>query len=58
MRKFELVKDEFRKHENSTLPTRATENSAGYDFITPVEIRIEPHSTSDLVFIDVKACMQ
>ena len=58
MRKFELVKDEFRRHKDSILPTRATENSAGYDFITPVEIRIEPHSTSDLIFTDVKACMQ
>jgi ABC-type phosphate transport system substrate-binding protein len=35
MRFFEVVKDEFRKNDGEIkLPTRASENSAGYDNIT------------------------
>lgn len=58
MRKFKFVKDEFRKYKKSFLPKRATEKSAGYDFITPVDIIIEPNSTSELIFTDIKAEME
>lgn len=58
MRKFEVVRDEYRKHPNVEikLPTRATEHSAGYDFYSPVDIVIEP-GKSCFFFTDVKARM-
>ena len=45
MRRFEVVSDEFRifPDSNIILPTRATIGSAGYDFITPVEIKLQPN---------------
>jgi dUTP pyrophosphatase len=58
MRKFEVVRDEFRKYPNVNikLPTRATAHSAGYDFYSPVDVVIEP-GKSCLFFTDVKANM-
>ncbi len=57
MRKFEIVKQEQIKYENSkiTLPNRATKNSAGYDFYSPIELTIKPH-TSEIIWTNVKAC--
>ena len=57
MRYFEVVKDEHRKHQGEiTLPTRASEHSAGYDFYSPVDVTIQPNE-SVLIFTDVKAHM-
>lgn len=57
MRYFEVVRDEHRKHRGEiTLPTRASEHSAGYDFYSPVDITIQP-GESVLIFTDVKAHM-
>lgn len=55
MRRFEIVKDEFRKHPNCTidLPERGTAYSAGYDIKTPVDIVVEPNE-SVLVFSDIR----
>lgn len=54
---FEIVKDEFRKNDGEiTLPTRATQHSAGYDFYSPVDVTIQPNE-SILIFTDVKAHM-
>lgn len=54
---FEVVKDEHRKNEGEiNLPTRATENSAGYDFYSPVDAVIPPHEMI-MVWTDVKAHM-
>lgn len=57
MRFFEVVKDEYRKNKGEiTLPTRATEHSAGYDFYSPVDVIIPPHEMV-MVWTDVKAHM-
>lgn len=58
MRKFEVVRDEYRKHPcvEIKLPTRATIHSAGYDFYSPVNVIIEP-GQSCLIFTDIKARM-
>ena len=58
MRYFEIVKDECRKNPASEikLPTRATENSAGYDFYSPVDITIPAHEMV-MIWTDVKAHM-
>ena len=57
MRKFEVVKDEFRKNSGEIkLPTRATKNSAGYDFYSPVDITIPPHEMV-MIWTDIKASM-
>lgn len=57
MRFFEVVKDEYRKNKGEIkLPTRATEHSAGYDFYSPVEITIPPHSMA-MIWTDCKAHM-
>lgn len=40
-----------------TLPARADERSAGYDFFLPVDVTILP-AQKTLVFLDVKAYMQ
>ena len=56
MRRFEVVRDEHRKHPNVEikLPTRATTHSAGYDFYSPVDVIIEP-GKSCFFFTDIKA---
>ena len=58
-RYFEVVKDEFRKHGNVEikLPVRGDKRSAGYDFVTPVDIELAPGERK-LIFTDVKAFMQ
>lgn len=58
MRKFEVVKDEFRKNPNTQikLPTRGSEHSAGYDFYSPVNAVINPNE-SVLIWTDVRSHM-
>lgn len=58
MRKFEVVRDEFRKNPNVDikLPTRGSKNSAGYDFYSPIDITIQPNE-SVMVWTDIKANM-
>ena len=58
-RYFEVVKDEFRKYGDVEikLPVRGDKRSAGYDFITPVDIELAPGERK-LIFTDVKAFMQ
>lgn len=58
-RYFEVVKDEMRKHKDIEikLPVRGDKRSAGYDFITPVDIELDPGERK-LIFTDVKAFMQ
>lgn len=58
MRKFLVVKDEFRKFKEKEikLPTRGTKHSAGYDFYLPNMLVIQPKSTA-FIFLDVKAAM-
>lgn len=54
---FEVVRDDCRKNDGDiTLPTRATEHSAGYDFYSPVDVTIQPQE-SVMVWTDVKAHM-
>ena len=56
-RYFEIVKDKFRKNQGEIkLPTRATTNSAGYDFYSPINITIKPDE-SVMVWSDIKAHM-
>lgn len=52
---FEFVKEEFRKEGESCIPVRATEGSAGYDFITPVSFTVPANCWSDMIFTNVKA---
>ena len=56
MRKFFQVDKEFMEYEkeNAVLPKRATVHSAGYDFVSPIEIEIKPHK-SELIWTNVKA---
>lgn len=57
-RGFEVVSNEFREtNEEITLPTRASKISAGYDFYSPIDIIIQPHSKV-CIWSDVKAYMQ
>lgn len=57
MRKFELVNEEFRKHEDSKLPLRGTQTSAGYDFYATEDLVIKPQEKV-MFWSDVKAQMQ
>lgn len=57
MRKFELVSEEFRKHEDSKLPLRGTQTSAGYDFYATEDLVIKPQEKV-MFWSDVKAQMQ
>lgn len=58
-RGFEVVRDEFRKTTGEIkLPTRATSNSAGYDFYLPTDVTIPANSTSGIIATDVKAYMR
>ena len=56
MRKFELVKQELRKHADKEIkmPVRATKHSAGYDMYSPVDVTIQPN-TMQMIWTDVKA---
>lgn len=60
MRRFELVKDEFRKHVgvDIILPQRSTKHSAGYDFYLPCDVRILPYERTKIIATDVKAKME
>ena len=58
MRHFEVVKDEHRKNSGDIqLPTRATKNSIGYDFYSPISVDIEP-MCSQMIWTDVKAIFE
>lgn len=55
MRSFEFVENKYKKNnESAFMPKRATKNSAGYDFYSPTEVRILPH-TMQMIWSDVKA---
>ena len=55
MRHFEVVRDGHRKNSRDIkLPTRATKDSAGYDFYSPISVDIEPMH-SQMIWTDVKA---
>jgi len=57
MRFFEKVKDfaiKYDEHE-ITMPVRATLNSAGYDFFSPIEINI-PAGSAEIIWTNIKAC--
>ncbi len=55
MRKFEFVENKFKKNgESAFMPKRATQTSAGYDFYSPIEVVIKPHTMS-MIWSDVKA---
>jgi dUTP pyrophosphatase len=57
-RGFEAVVEEHRKGTNEyILPVRGSSKSAGYDFSSPIDVIIEPHS-SVLIWTNVKAYMQ
>jgi dUTP pyrophosphatase len=56
-RYFEVVNKEHRTSDGEiTLPVRSDKGSAGYDFVSPVNVIIPPNE-SRLFFTDVKACM-
>lgn len=57
MRQFEKVRDDAIKYEvtDIKLPIRATKNSVGYDFYSPIDTVIAPNETK-LIFTNVKAC--
>jgi dUTP pyrophosphatase len=57
MRKFELIKEEFRNYQNINLPKRATKGSAGYDFESPTYFELKPQEKI-VIFTDVKAYME
>lgn len=56
MRKFFEVKKEAMEYgkQSATLPKRATQHSAGYDFFVPQQIELKPHQ-STLVWTNIKA---
>ena len=55
MRRFEVVSDKYRKNNvDIKLPTRATKNSIGYDFYSPIAVDIEPMH-SQMIWTDIKA---
>ena len=58
MRRFESVKDEFKKFPNikTELPIRATMNSAGYDFFSKEDYILHP-GEYHIFWTDVKAIM-
>lgn len=58
LRGFEIVKDCKRVNSGEIrLPKRASIHSAGYDFYMPRDVIIMANSTSDIIFLDVKAYM-
>lgn len=58
MRKFEVVRDEHRKHPGVEikLPVRATKHSVAYDFYSPVSVTIQPNEKV-FIWTDVKVHM-
>ena len=58
-RGLEIVNEGSKKNKgiDTTLPTRGTQYSAGYDFYSPIDIEIQPHDKV-CIWSDVKAYMQ
>ena len=56
MRSFEYVVEDKREYQGvlPELPRRATKHSAGYDFFSPVDLTIKPHSMQ-MIWTNVKA---
>jgi len=56
MRKFETVSDKFLQYGEKEVkfPYRATKNSAGYDFFSPIDIVIPP-TKIQLIWTNIKA---
>lgn len=55
MRGFFEVKQEFKKHIVKAIdPKRATKNSAGYDFYSPVDTVVKAHEMQ-MIWTDIKA---
>lgn len=56
MRKFEVVKSEFVKYNQTQFktPVRATKFSAGYDFYSPIDVVIKPQSM-EMIWTNFKA---
>ena len=56
MRGFEKVKDEFLQYGEGEIkmPIRATKNSCGYDFYSPIDLVIKPME-SEIIWTNVKA---
>ena len=56
MRKFEIVADKFLQYGEKEVkfPYRATKNSAGYDFFSPIDIVIPP-TKIQLIWTNIKA---
>lgn len=54
IRAFEKVSN---ADEQCVIPSRATSGSAGYDFVTPVDIRIPARGTSEMISFGIKARM-
>ena len=58
MRGFEYVASEHKKNTNDTqLPFRKTAHSAGYDFPSPINIKLKPREQK-MIWMDFKAYMQ
>ena len=57
MRKFEFVKDKFKKNSCfSALPKRGTKGSAGYDFYSPISAEVAPGNIVK-IWTDVKVLL-
>ena len=56
-RGFEIVKDDMRKSDYVAIPTRATKNSAAYDFYCNNDYVVKPNEIVK-IWTDVKAYMQ
>lgn len=57
MRKFELVREDMRKNEYTpNLPKRGSKGSAGYDFVSTVDVTLRPNEEV-MIWSDVKAYM-
>lgn len=56
MRRFKVVRDEYRKYPDSkiTLPERQSRGLAGYDFNSPIDFSIHP-GKSATIYTDIKA---
>ena len=59
IRGFEVVPNKHREHPYATIitPERATQNAAGYDIYSPVNVTVPAHGTAK-IFTDVCAYMQ
>lgn len=45
-----------KRYEEVKIPTRATRGSAGYDFVSPIDVRLKP-GESVVVCLGVRCCM-